>query len=361
MNGTSRPSCGGELAALVRGHDWSGSPLGPIDHWPSTLEMLVDTVLRAGTPMALAWGPTGVMVYNDAWRPLLGDRHPAALGGPADRMLEAIWPGTGVLPQQVRANGEAITERGLSLDGHPPGTLRKAWFDLVLNPLPGADGAISGVLLVATECSARMWLREHRLRARNTLAVIRSIASRSADTCETAEDYASHLLGRIDAIARVQAMAIIDGASGIDLGALAAEELLACAAHEGEQVTIDGPTLRLRLQAAETMALALHELATNAVKFGALATAEGHIWITWQRLRGNGVDRLAFEWREETGTLLEPGAAWRGFGTEVLERTLPYQLDATVERIVEASRLRWRIELPLTDRIALEPGNGDRS
>lgn len=352
-NGTSRPNCGGELAALVRRHDWSGSPLGPIDHWPSTLEMLVETVLRAGMPMALAWGPSGVLLYNDAWRPLLGDRHPATLGEPADGVLEAIWPGIGGLLQQVRAHGEAITERGLSLDGHPPGTLRKTWFDLVLNPLPAADGTISGVLLVATDCSARMRLEESRFRTGNTLAVIRSIATRSADTCQTADDYVAHLVGRIDAIVRVQRVAAIDTGAGIDLAALAADEMLTCAAREGEQVTIDGPTVRLRLQAAETMAMALHELATNAIKFGALATAEGHIWITWQRRRGNGVDRLAFEWREETGRLLEPSTAWRGFGTEVLEKTLPYQLDATVERVDEPSGLRWRIELPLTDRIAL--------
>lgn len=314
--------------------------------------MAAETVLRAGMPMALAWGPGGVLLYNDRWRPLLGGQHPAALGGQADSVLEAIWPGTGALPQEVRAHGEAVSEKGLGLDGHPPGTLRKAWFDLTLNPLPAADGTISGVLLVATDCSARLRLDEFRLRARNTLAVIRSIASRSADTCETPEDYASHLVGRIDAIARVQAMAMIDGTSGIDLATLVADELLACAAHEGEQVTIDGPPVRLRIQAAETMALALHELATNAVKFGALSRPEGHIWITWQRRRGNGFDRLALEWREDTGTVLEPGAAWRGFGTEVLERNLPYQLDATVERIDQPSGLRWRIELPLNDRIA---------
>jgi two-component sensor histidine kinase len=352
-NASSRPNCRGELAALVRGHDWSKSPLGPIDLWPSILAIPVETVLRAGMPMALAWGPDGVMLYNDAWRPLLGDRHPAALGDQAEDVLEAIWPGTGALLQQVRSHGEAITEKGLSLDGHPSGTPGKAWFDLTLNPLPAADAAISGVLLIATECSARIRLQELRLRARNTLAVIRSIITRSADSCQTAEDYASHLVGRLDAIARVQATAVIDGASGIDLATLAADEMLACAAHEGEQVTIDGPPLRLRFQAAETLALALHELATNAVKFGALGTPEGHIWITWQRRRDNGFDRLALEWREETGTVLEPGAGWDGFGTEVLEKTLPYQLDATVERMVEASRLRWRIDLPLDDRTAI--------
>jgi two-component sensor histidine kinase len=346
------PSCGGELAALVRRHDWSKSPLGPIEYWPSSLEIPVETVLRAGMPMALAWGPAGVMFYNDAWRPLLGRRHPTALGEQADGVLEAIWPGTGALLQQVRSHGEAITEEGLSLDRHPPGTLRKTWFDLTLNPLPVADGAISGVLLVAAECSARIRLHELRLRARNTLAVIRSIASRSADSSQTAEDYASHLVGRIDAIARVQAMAMIDGASGIDLATLVADELLACAAHESGQVTIDGPPVRLRIQAAETLALALHELATNAIKFGALGTPEGHVWITWRRRRGKDFDRLALEWCEETGTVLKPGVDWRGFGTEVLEKTLPYQLDATVERVDEATGLRWRIELPLNDRIA---------
>src|SRR5207244_9177512 len=96
----------------------------------------------------------------------------------------------------------------------------------------------------------------------------------------TVAEYAMHLDGRLNAFARTQAMVTRDPEGGIDLEYLLVEELLAYNAHEGEQVRVAGPPVRFQPKAAETFALAIHELATNALKYGALSQPTGRIEAT---------------------------------------------------------------------------------
>ncbi len=125
-------------------------------------------------------------------------------------------------------------------------------------------------------------LAELQHRVRNTLAAMRALVRQSAETSESLEDYVRHLDGRLDAMARVQNAVIRNPAIGIDLGMLIADELAVCDAHEGERLSIEGPRLLLHPRAAEPIGLALHELATNALKFGALASPSGRIAVYWR-------------------------------------------------------------------------------
>jgi two-component system CheB/CheR fusion protein len=141
--------------------------------------------------------------------------------------------------------------------------------------------------------------------------------------------------------------------AGVDLAFMVAEELLAYAAKEGEQVTIDGPEVRLQPKAAETMALAVHELVTNAVKYGALASPAGRLHVSWTV--GDGAQpQLIFDWLESR-VKVDGFPRRRGFGTELLERTLAYELKAQTSLSYRDSGLHCRIELPLTDRVAVSP------
>lgn len=211
--------------------------------------------------------------------------------------------------------------------------------------------------LEASERHAKLLLAELQHRVRNTLGVVRSIVRRTAATSDTVEDFASHLDGRINAFARVQAAATRDPSTGIDLEMLVAETLRAHGAHEGVQVTeISGPPVRLRAKPAETLALALHELAINAVKYGALSSEGGRIQVTWSRHEGHGEPRLAFSW-VETGLALDSGPPQRrGFGTELIERTLAYDLKGEATLSFERQGLRCTIDLPLGDAISLQEG-----
>jgi hypothetical protein len=73
-------SAAGEMGDRTRQHPWHESPLGPVESWPASLRTTVATLLECKLPMYLAWGPELVQIYNDAYRPILGDKHPAALG-----------------------------------------------------------------------------------------------------------------------------------------------------------------------------------------------------------------------------------------------------------------------------------------
>jgi two-component system CheB/CheR fusion protein len=183
--------------------------------------------------------------------------------------------------------------------------------------------------------------------------VIRSIVRRTVQTSKSVEDYAMHLDGRINAFARVQTAVARDPAAGLDLTQLVADELLTCVAQEGEQVRIVGPSVRLQPKAAETFGLAIHELATNAVKHGALSVPHGDIRISWRVQNGEETPQLVFEWKESGLNKVAANRRRRGFGTDLLERTLTYELKAKTMQAFEPDGLRCTIELPLTERILI--------
>jgi PAS domain S-box-containing protein len=198
---------------------------------------------------------------------------------------------------------------------------------------------------------SRLLLAELQYRVRNILALVRFIARRSAEMSRTTEDYLMHFDGRIDAIARAQALVTRDPAKGVNLELLVSEELLAYRAQEGEQVEISGPNITLQPRAAETLGLAIHELATNALKYGALSRADGRITVNWQIIPDGAGHMLRFEWREAGGPVLN--APHRGFGTELLEKALARALGARTELSFTDGRAACTIEVPPTSWVAV--------
>ena len=97
---------GGEMAARIRANDWSRTPLGPIERWPQSLRVAVSVCLNSRFPMFVWWGPDLVNLYNDAYIPLLGKRHPCALGTPAAALWEEVWPTIGPQVEAVVTRGE---------------------------------------------------------------------------------------------------------------------------------------------------------------------------------------------------------------------------------------------------------------
>nr|WP_041756582.1 sensor histidine kinase [Bradyrhizobium sp. ORS 278] len=192
-------------------------------------------------------------------------------------------------------------------------------------------------------------LAELQHRVRNMLAVIRSIIRRTGESSESAEDFASHLEGRIAALSRIQAVVTRDPLAGFDLTELIADELRAGAAREDRQYSLSGPAVRIKAKAAESIGLAMHELATNALKFGALTVPRGFIDIAWRLDERDAVRWLVIDWIETglSGRVIGPSR--HGFGTVLLEQMLPYEVGARVIRRFEPSGLRCEIRLPADD------------
>jgi PAS domain S-box-containing protein len=228
-------------------------------------------------------------------------------------------------------------------------------------PMRNAQGKVERIGGVGHDITALKAADEHQKflaaelqhRVRNTLGVVRSIARRTADTSHTVEGYATHLDGRLNAFARVQAAMTNNPGAGLNLETMILDELAAHAAREGEQVHVEGPPVRLAMKAAETLGLAFHEMATNAVKHGALVTALGRVRVVWRIENVGVVPHLIIAWKE-SGPPVPPGEPRRrGFGTELLERTLAYELKADVNLLFEPDGLFITILLPISDRLTI--------
>jgi two-component sensor histidine kinase len=225
-------------------------------------------------------------------------------------------------------------------------------------PYRGIDNFIVGVVITFIDVTAitraeerqRLLLAELQHRVRNTLSVVRSIARRSAETSTSVEEYASHLDGRLNAFARTQAVVTRDPESGVDLEYLIVEELLVYNVREGEQLRISGPTMRLQPKAAETFALAIHELATNAIKYGALSQPAGRIDICWRADNAAEPAQLIFAWREKGGPSVTPPRR-KGFGSELLERTIAFELKGKTTLAFDPAGFSCTISVPITRRL----------
>lgn len=183
-----------------------------------------------------------------------------------------------------------------------------------------------------------------RHQVRNALSIFRTLVRRSTASSSSVAEYVAHLEGRIDAILRVQAQIMSSPKGGVDLRALIANELLAHVVREGEKATIAGPDIRVPARTAEYLGLALHELVTNAIKFGSLPLSTGRIAIAWRVDPGEG--GLTLTWSEEGSNAPVPAPTARGFGMEALEAMLPYQLKAETRLDFRPEGLLCTIRLP---------------
>ncbi|MBR0756086.1 PAS domain-containing protein [Bradyrhizobium jicamae] len=204
---------------------------------------------------------------------------------------------------------------------------------------------ISALKHAADRQQALLWELQHRVR--NTLAVIRVLVQRTAESSKTVQDFANHLDGRIAALSRIKAAIHRDPLAGFDLAELVFDALLGCAAHEGEHFTLDGPQLRLDAKAAESMGLAFHELATNAVEHGAFTSRLGRVEVRWRLEPRGAVSWLVLDWVERgmQGRAVVPSR--EGFGTALLQRLLRDNLNAEVTRRFEPDGFNCTIAFPL--------------
>ena len=155
---------GGEMGRLLRDHDWSASPLGVPEQWPDALGNALSTMLASKAQIVVFWGEELRAFYNDAYRPTIGDKHPAVLGQPAREHWAETWEVLGPLLTGVLRDGEAYQaqDHHFLLDRH--GFVEDVYFDVSYDPIRGADGGIHGVLCICSETTGRV-LGERRLRA----------------------------------------------------------------------------------------------------------------------------------------------------------------------------------------------------
>ncbi len=142
-------------AALLNGHDWSGSALGPPALWPRALRTAACMMFDSPVPMWLAWGETLPMVYNEAYAGLLGAKHPAALGAPVAEVWSEIWQDIGPLVAQTLA-GRGVCREDLPLRVRRGDGEEAAWFTFSYTPLRDDDGAVRGLACTVWETTGKV-------------------------------------------------------------------------------------------------------------------------------------------------------------------------------------------------------------
>ncbi|MEA1832894.1 PAS domain-containing protein [Methylobacterium durans] len=183
---------------------------------------------------------------------------------------------------------------------------------------------------------------------RATLALVRSIVRRTADSTAAADELVTHLDDRLRTAGRLK-LAALQSRPGLDLALLAGEELAAFEMPERGRIRIAGPAVGLHARAAELIGLALHELATNAIKFGALAGETGSVSVRWRIAGRGGMPRLVLRWVETGAAQPVPPPTRAGFGTTLLERVLPADLGARTHLRFAPEGFACRIEVPLAE------------
>ena len=152
----------GELAGLVRRRDWSSTPLEAADRWPQSLRTVVNILLTSRYAMWMGWGDRLTMLYNDAYRPTLGIKHPWALGSPASEVWAEIWSDIEPRIETVLSTGRATYDEGLLLFLERSGFSEETYHTFSYSPLTDDDGKTAGLLCVVTEETERI-INERRM------------------------------------------------------------------------------------------------------------------------------------------------------------------------------------------------------
>lgn len=172
-----------EMSALMRAHDWSSTHLGPVDQWPQSLRTTVSILLSSRYPMFTFWGPQLVKLYNDSYRPILGDKHPAALGQPGPQIWHEIWHDIVPLVNQVIVDGESTWSDNLQLFMHRSSYVEETYFTFSYSPVRDETGGIGGLFCACTETTQQV-LGERRLRTLRDLAVRTGEAKTAEAACQ---------------------------------------------------------------------------------------------------------------------------------------------------------------------------------
>jgi len=506
-----------DMARRIREYDWASHPFGSPEAWPQSLRSAIGICLHSSFPTAIYWGPELRLLYNDAWAPIPGPRHPAALGAPAREVWSDIWHVIEPQFAHLYRTGEGIFVEDQMLPMRRFGFTEETYWSYSFTPIRGEDGAIAGVFNSGSETTRHvlsqrqmrflldlgeafrtstdprvarrtaiemlgrhiradrvgfreivpgvageravteewtapgvdsvgrnvriadlgreianhlqaghilriddvhadpdlgearhvlerlgvralvavpwmehgritaviflhareqrawndfevttaekvlertvLWMeREHAAererimtreidhRARNALAVAQSVVRLTA---ADDGDFRDKIESRIAALARAHALLSSQHWGPVELRSLLDQELAPYAEPGGERVQADGPPVPLRPEQAQTITLLLHELATNAAKYGALHAPGGRLRVSWCMA---GERTLEIDWRESVPAARRPDEAGRsGFGSALLTRVVEQQFGGTISRNFDGGGLHCVIALPLAE------------
>ena len=371
----------GLAAYFARPHAWSAADRELLE---ATAERTWSAVLRARAEAALRESESRFRLFADASDDVIWIRESRTLkfvfagagftrafgaanqsilkSAPVDDFLRLVHPeDRGAVRDTVdRALAGERVSYLMRILRHPDGEVR--WIHSNVFPLRDASGRITHIggigrdVTDARRAEERMkvLVAELQHRTRNLLAVVRSIAEQTLAAAGPTPQFQEQFGARLASLGRVQDLLSHTRKAPITIEALVRMELDALAPPEAfaERIAIEGPAVHIRDSVVQALALALHELATNARKYGALSDREGWLGVTWSlRETEGGAPRLLLKWVEKVAIPdgAAQGAASAGYGRRLIERALPYSLNAETSYAIDDNGIRCTIDLPLDD------------
>ena len=214
----------------------------------------------------------------------------------------------------------------------------------------GSDGRAQRVVGVDIDVTTRKHAEEHQRtlnaeldhRVKNMLATVSAIIIQTPKADGSLADYVAGLDERIKSLARTHELLSHSRWHGVSLEEIVRREL---APYLADNAEIGGPRVTLKAEAAQALGMVLHELATNAAKYGAFSKPGGRLSLQWRWLRNGSAGRLAIEWQEFGGPpVREPTQP--GYGTSIVRELIPFELGGTADLDFAANGLRCRLEIP---------------
>ena len=309
--------------------------------------------------------PIGLGFFDREYRYVrINDELAAINGVPAEQhlgrtireVLSDNAPPVEPVIDRVFATGDSVRFETSGQTPQQPGVIRH-WL-AGFYPVKNIDGEVQAVGAWVIEISDRKAAeqREHLLarevdhRAKNLLAVVQSVVQLTR--ADSTEDLKAAVLGRIRSLANAHALLADSRWDGVELSHLVAEELEPFSGGKMQQATFDGPPVLLRPSAAQSLALVLHELATNAAKYGALSTADGRLDVCWTLT--DNPRSLILNWSEQASAAVSQPSR-EGFGTRIVATSVERQLRGKLYQEWTDHGLQCRIEFPL-ENVAAQDG-----
>lgn len=309
--------------------------------------------------------PIGLGFFDRDYRYIrINDQLAAINGVPAEEhigrtireVLPVNAPAVEPVIDRVFATGEAVGDYEVTGETPSQPGVTRHWitgFYPVKNVNGGVDAVGAWVIEISERKRAeeREWLlaREVDHRAKNLLAVVQSIVQLTKATEPT--EFKGSIVGRIQSLARAHSLLADSRWDGAQLGILIREELAPYIAADRSRVVIDGPDLLLGPAAAQSLAMILHELATNAAKYGALSDAAGRLSVSWRLTN----DIIELVWDERDGPrTARPTAS--GFGTRIVQTTVERQLRGSVSQEWRTEGLHCTIRIPAANAMRTNAG-----
>jgi PAS domain S-box-containing protein len=230
---------------------------------------------------------------------------------------------------------------------------RTSWYDLRVEPLLD-EGRVVGLTSVAIDISAqkeyhhhlRVVMRELTHRSKNLLAVVQGIARQTAQSVDGLPAFVERFGARLQALARAHDILVDESWRGAAVEELISTQLGHVIERSADRIIAKGPKVLLKPEAAQNVALALHELSTNAAKYGALSGESGTVSVAWGPVTSPAGDQqFEIVWRETGGPPATPPAR-KGFGSVMIERLVPRAIDGTSDLAYDDEGLTWTLRFP---------------